>query len=208
MRVEARSTRSSVRSSSSWPCSVTNSMPCSATRRRSRLRFLALVGGEALQEVVEVAIARVVPLEVAVAPQQPARLLGRPRARPHRGTSRAPRRRARVGLRAHPREQRARAAARAGRSGAAQQPRPGGRRKGHGADAAWGSRAGRAARRRAPRRSRTRTRPRSAPCDRAAAAAARPCASDSARCCGVQPVRALAQPVCSSAARNSCRRNG
>ena len=74
--------------------------------------LLALVGGKASQKVIEVAIAAVVPLEVTVAPQQPAGLLaGRARRliekqRVHRGQPRG------VGLLAHRAAAAARAAAR------------------------------------------------------------------------------------------------
>src|SRR6185437_7369557 len=99
-------------------------------------RFLALLGGEALQEVIEIAVRLVVPLKVTIAPQEPAGRLGGLAGRlvekqaMYRGHTPL------IGLAAHPLEQRrAQRSRRQIRPG--QQPRAGGRREGHRADELW-----------------------------------------------------------------------
>src|SRR6185312_11971033 len=99
-------------------------------------RFLALLGGEALQEVIEIAVRLVVPLKVTIAPQEPAGRLGGLAGRlvekqaMYRGHTPL------IGLAAHPLEQRrAQRSRRQIRPG--QQPRAGGRREGHRAEELW-----------------------------------------------------------------------
>ena len=72
------------RRSISPPRRLRNVMPASATRRRSRLRLLALVGAEAVEEVVEVAVAVVAPVELAVVARA-----GSPRPRARAGRRRS-----------------------------------------------------------------------------------------------------------------------
>ena len=149
------------------PVTRTSSTPASATRLPLLADLLALVVRERGEEVVEVAVAGVAPMELHAGALEQPHAAQRLRVRARRGRARA------ATTRPLARELHQRACASIARAAgvAREQPRARRGRERHRAPAAWGSSRCRGARRHRPSPSRTRTRRRSAPSGRAGTAA-------------------------------------